>query len=45
MREMNIIRSQNHEIFSMTINKVALSSNDDKMISMGNRMGPSKIKD
>ena len=30
MKEMNIIRSQNHEIFSMTVNKVALSANDDK---------------
>ena len=30
MREMNILRSQNHEIFSMTVNKVALSANDDK---------------
>ena len=26
MKEMNIIRSQNHEIFSMTVNKVALSA-------------------
>ena len=30
MKEMNIIGSQNHEIFSMTGNKVALSANDDK---------------
>ena len=30
MKEMNIIRSQNHEIFSMTVNKVAISANDDK---------------
>ena len=30
MKEMNIIRSQNHEIFSMTVNKVALSAKDDK---------------
>ena len=30
MKEMNILRSQNHEIFSMTVNKVALSANDDK---------------
>ena len=32
MKEMNIIRSQNHEIFSMTVNKVALSANDDKRL-------------
>ena len=30
MKEMNILRSQKHEIFSMKVNKVALSSNDDK---------------
>ena len=30
MKEMNILRSQIHEIFSMTVNKVALSANDDK---------------
>ena len=30
MKEMNIIRSQNHEIFSMTVNKVTLSAKDDK---------------
>ena len=30
MKKMNIIRTQNHEIFSMTVNKVALSANDDK---------------
>ena len=32
MKEMNIIRSQNHEIFSKTVNKVALSANDDKRL-------------
>ena len=30
MREMNIIRSKNHDIYSMTTNKIALSANDDK---------------
>ena len=30
MRNMNIIRSHNHDIYSMTMNKIALSSNDDK---------------
>ena len=29
MKKMNIIRSQNH-VFSMTVNKVALSAKDDK---------------
>ena len=32
MREMNIIRSQNHDVYSMTVNKVALSANDDKRL-------------
>ena len=30
MKKMNIIRTQNHDIFSMTVNKVALSAKDDK---------------
>ena len=32
LRKMNTIRSQNHEIFSMTVNKVALSANDNKRL-------------
>ena len=32
MKEMNIIRSQNHDIFSMKVNKVALSANDNKRL-------------
>ena len=38
MKEMNIIRSQNHEIFSMTVNKVALSAKDDKRIICENKI-------
>ena len=34
MRQMNIIRSKNHDIYSMTINKIALSANDDKRTIM-----------
>ena len=30
MREMNVIRSKNHDIYLMTMNKIALSANDDK---------------
>ena len=30
MRKMNVIRSSNHEIFSETVNKIALFANDDK---------------
>ena len=29
MKKMNTIRTQNHDVFSMTVNKVALSANDD----------------
>ena len=38
MKEMNILRSQNHEIFSMTVNKVALSANDDKRLICNNKI-------
>ena len=38
MKEMNILRSQKHEIFSMTVNKVALSSNDDKRLICENKI-------
>ena len=38
MKEMNIIRSQNHDIYSMTINKVALSANDDKRLICSNKI-------
>ena len=37
MKEMNIIRSQNH-IFSMTVKKVALSANDDKRLICENKI-------
>ena len=30
MRAMNIIRSENHDIYSKKVNKIALSANDDK---------------
>ena len=38
MKEMNIIRSQNLDIFSMTVNKVALSANDDKRLIVPNKI-------
>ena len=38
MREMNNIRSKNHEIFSMKVNKVALSANDDKRFICPNKI-------
>ena len=49
MQKMNVIRSHNHEIFSETVNKIALSADDDKRIilddgistlAFGNKMLP-----
>ena len=34
MRKMNVIRSRQHEIFSETVNKIALAADDDKRIIM-----------
>ena len=38
LKEMNIIRSKNHDIYSMSVNKVALSANDDKRIICSNKI-------
>ena len=38
MRKMNVIRSRGHEIFSETVNKIALSANDDKRIIMEDKI-------
>ena len=38
MKEMNIIRSENHDIYSMTVNKIALSANDDKRLVCENKI-------
>jgi len=37
-RTMNIIRSRQHEIFTETVNKIALSANDDKRIILPDRI-------
>ena len=44
MKKMNIIRSQNHDIFSMTVNKVALSANDDKRLICPNKINTSALR-
>ena len=36
MRQMNVIRSHKHDIYTETINKVALSHEDDKRIILEN---------
>ena len=38
MKEMNIFRTQNHDIYSMSVNKVALSANDDKRLICENKI-------
>ena len=38
MKDMNIIRSENHEIYSMTVNKLALSANNDKRLICPNKL-------
>ena len=38
IRKMNVIRSHKHEIFSETVNKIALSANDDKRIIRKNKI-------
>ena len=38
LKEMNVIRSKNHDIYSMNVNKIALSSNDDKRIICSNKI-------
>ena len=38
MKKINVIRSYGHEIFSETVNKIALSVNDDKRIILEDRI-------
>ena len=44
MKEMNIIKSENHDIYSMTVNKVALSANDDKRLICENKIDTLALK-
>ena len=44
MKEMNIIRSENHDIYSMTVNKVALSANDDKRLICKNKIDTKALR-
>ena len=38
MRKMNVLRSYQHEIFSETVNKIALSANDDKRLILDDKI-------
>ena len=44
MKDMNIIRSKNHDMFSMTMNKIALSANDDKRLICENKTNTKAIR-
>ena len=38
MRKMKIIRSENHDIYSKEVNKIALSNEDDKRFVMKDKI-------
>ena len=44
LKEMNIIRSKNHDIYSMNVNKVALSANDDKRLICENKIDTKALR-
>ena len=44
MRSMNIIRSENHEIYSKEVNKLALSGEDDKRILCKDKVNTKAIR-
>ena len=45
MREMNIIRSNLHDIYSIKMNKIALSANDDKRVIDENKIKTYALRD
>ena len=38
------IRSKNHDIYSMTVNKLALSANDDKRLICENKINTKALR-
>ena len=44
MKGINIIRSKNHDIFSMTVNKLALSATDDKRLICENKINTKALR-
>ena len=44
MREMNVISSKNHDICSMSMNKKALSANDDKRVIMKDKIRTKAVR-
>ena len=44
MKDMNIIRSKNHDIYSMAVNKLALSATDNKRLICENKINIKAIR-
>ena len=44
MRKMNVIKSENHEIYSKEVNKLALSAEDDKRILYKNKINTRALR-
>ena len=44
MKDMNIMRSKNHVIYSMTVNKLALSAKDDKRLICKDKINNKEIR-
>ena len=44
MNDINIIRSKNHDIYSMTVNKLALTPNDDKRLISQDKINTKAIR-
>ena len=44
MRTMKIIRSENHDIYSKEVNKIALSNEDDKRTVMFNKVNTMALR-
>lgn len=45
MRTMNIIKSDHHEIYSIKMNKIALSANDDKRQIVADKVHPLGLRE
>ena len=44
MKDMNVIRRNNHDIYSMTMNKIALSANRDKRFISQDKINTKAIR-
>ena len=44
MKDMNIVRSKNYDIFSMAVNKLASSANDDERLICENKINTKALR-